>query len=474
MKIFLHYWLENNENPKKYLVDLFLVVIIFISISDFCFESILGSLPYSLSLIDEGIIIIFILEYLARFYICSNFRKDYKEKGWIYAIKQKIKWMLQWSSIIDFLAIIPTINYFKMFRMLRYLRLIRLIRLLKAFKIIRDIHKLIIILKGMREENRVFYLFFSATITLILITSLGLYITESTASKDFNSYTDSLLYALKTIELLDDTPTTFIGKILSSFLLISNIAIFGFFISIISNKIKILMDTITTGKIQKLNLTNHTVICGYTKSSQNVIKDLLRERRNHNQVVLITTKTIEDISGVIYVHADYTEYKSLEKVNITKAKNAIVFGESKESDTIRDIDLRTVMTIFHIEKMAPHVHTIAEINDSQNAEIIQDKINGDEIIYKELIDAKIISNCIKTPNISNLFYDLFDLKKESGIQTTTLAALAFTKAVEVKKVKQRFIELDKTFLGIIDAQNKSHISPRNATMVTDQCQLIYI
>lgn len=473
MKLFLHYWLENNENPKKYLVDLFLTFIIFISIMDLCFENIHGSLSYSLSLVDNGIIVIFILEYLARFYICSDFRKDYRKKGLFFALKQKIKWMLQWSSIIDFLAIIPVINYFKTFRMLRYLRLIRLIRLFKAFKIIRDIHKLIIILKGMREENRVFYVFFSATILLILITSLGLYITESTTDENFNSYTDSVVYSLKTIELLDDTPTTVIGKILSSFLLISNMAIFGFFISIISNKIKILMDTITSGKIQKLNLTNHTVICGYTKSSENVIKDLLKEKKNHNQVVLITTKAIEDISGLIYVRDDYTEYKSLEKVNITRAKNAIVFSESKVSDTVRDVDLRTVMTIFHIEKVAPHVHTIAEINDRQNAEIIQDKINGDEIIFKELIDAKIINNSIKNPYISTMFYALFE-NEGTCIESTTIAELNLTKPIDIKTIRQLFIELDKTFLGIIDAQNKSCISPSNTMYVEDTCRLIYI
>ncbi len=473
MKTFLHYWLINDENPKRYLVDLFITFLICISILSVCLESILGTLPHMMQLIDEVTLFLFIVEYCARFYICSNFRVDYKERGILHACKQKLSWMLQWSSIFDFLAIIPALNYFKTFRMLRYLRLIRLIRLIKAFKIIRDMHKLIIILKGMKEENRVFYIFFSITMLLIFITAFGLYLVENTASNDFSSYSDSLLYALKTIELLDDTPATFIGKILSSFLLLSNIAIFGFFISIISNKIQLLMDTITSGKIQRLNLTNHTIICGYTKSARTVINELLADKKNHNQIVLLTTQAVEDIAGLIYVNADYTEYKSLEKVNISKAKNAIVFAETKATDTLRDVDLRTVMTVFHIEKTAPHVHTIAEINDSQNAEIIQDKINGDEIIYKELIDAKIIHTCIKNPNISNLFYELFGTT-HPRIQTTSLTEIAIDNPCTIKQIKQRFIELDKTFLGFIDAYNKPHLSPNNATAVSSDCQLVYI
>ncbi|WP_062053973.1 ion transporter [Aquimarina longa] len=474
MKLFLQYWLSDDENPKKYLVDLCITGIIFISILLLCIESVTGELPYNLVIVDHCIIIIFIIEYLARFYVCSDFRKDCREKGFFFAIGQKIKWMLRWSSIIDFLAILPVAHYFKTFRMLKYLRLIRMIRLFKAFRIIRDIHKLTIILRGMREENRVFYIFFATTVGILLATSFGLYLSENPhGDQTFSSYTDSLLYSLKTIELIDDTPTTSTGKILSGFLLVSNMAIFGFFVSITINKIKLVMDTLTSGKIQKLNLTDHTIICGYTKSSQSVIKDLLKDRKNHNNVVLITTKPVEDISGIIYVNADYTEYQSLEKVNITEAKNAIIFSESGDHDTIRDIDLRTVMTVFHIEKNAPHVHTIAEINDEHNAEIIQDKINGDEIIYKELIDAKIIGNCIKNPNISALFYALFE-NNGKCVQNTTLVDLKITIPVDVKKVKLLFIEQDKTFLGIIDSQNRAYLSPPNAMVIDEECQLIYI
>ncbi len=84
--------------------------------------------------------------------------------------------MCRWSSIIDFLAIIPEIQYFKTIRTFKYLRIIRVIRVFRVFSIIRDIHKLLIILRGMREENRVFYIFFGATTSLLLLTALGLYL----------------------------------------------------------------------------------------------------------------------------------------------------------------------------------------------------------------------------------------------------------------------------------------------------------
>jgi len=474
MKSFLKYWLTDTKNPKKYLFDIGLTILIMISILLVLLEHTQNSLSQNLRYLDNTILIFFTLEYLARLYICSDFRKDCNTKGYGYAIQQKVVWMWQISSIIDLLAIIPVLNYFRTFRVLRYLRLLRVIKLFKVWTIIQDIHKLVIILKGMREENRIFYIFFGATATLLLLISFVLYLVENnTENTTFNSFKDTVWYVFAILELADDTPSTVTGKLLSILLLFSNMAIFGVFISIISNKIKHIMDAVTSGKIKLPKIKNHTILCGYTKSSQAVIKDLLKDKRNHNKVVLITTQEIEDISGLIYINADYTESQTLEKVSIHQAKNAIVFSEANQNDTPRDIDLRTVMTVFHIEKMAPNVHTIAEINDQKNAEIIRDKINGDEIIYKELIDAKIISNCIRNPNISNLFYAFFGDQKER-IQSTTLAELKITEAVTVKKMRDYFINKNKTFLEFIDARNTSHLSPDNEIFIDVDSQLIYL
>lgn len=189
--------------------------------------------------------------------------------------------------------------------------------------------------------------------------------------------------------------------------------------------------------------------------------------------MLVSTRPIKDTSGLIYVNADFTDYKTLALIKIKSAKFAIVFAESKVHDTIRDVDLRTVMTIFNIEKEAPHVHTIAEINDRVNAEIIKDKIEGDEILYKELIDAKIITACIGNPNISNLFYELFGNKKER-IKSIRLNDLNLGNQIIVKKLKLFFIERNETFLGLIDEQNQSILSPDNYMKVDDSFRLIYL
>ncbi|MGV7106433.1 ion transporter [Flavobacterium sp. U410] len=478
MKKWLYDILENDQlnDGKKFLFDIFLAVIIILSIVPIFIENSEGELPFIFEKIDEGIMFFFITEFLLRFYVASNFREDLKNKGLKHALIQKLRWFTQWKTVIDFLAIIPSIKFFRVFRTLRFLRLFRIFRIYRSIKTFREIDKIFIILKGMKEESRVWHVFLSFTIFFMFVISFALYISErGTQDSEFQNFKDSIWYSVKVLGFGDDTPKTIFGKFFAALLLLINMAIFGFFVSIILNKIQNTMEVITSGKIGKIKLENHIVICGYTKSSQNVIEDLLQDKNNINRIVLITRKKVQDdIHGVIYVNDDYTELDTLLKVNIAKAKFAIVFAEPKEHDTIKDVDLRTVMTIFNIEKEAPNVHTIAEINDERNAEIIKDKIEGDEILYKELIDSKIISSCINHKHLSNMFYELFGTEKSKRLFETDLETILLEGEANVKNIKFYFIDKNATFLGYIDEQNKSFLSPKNDVILNNSHRLIYI
>lgn len=470
--------LENNElnNGKKFLFDIFLAIVIIISIVFIFFENKKGVLPPFLEPIDEGITRFFIIEFILRFYVATDFRKDVKTKNLGYAILQKIKWFFRLTTIIDFLAIIPSIKFFRVFRTLRFLRLFRILRIYRSIKTFRELDRIFTILKGMKEEGRIFFIFSSFTVFFILIITFAIYMSENGyVNSKFNNFEDSIWYSIKIIGFGDDTPKTVLGKVFAGLLLLINMVVFGFFISIISNKIQKIMNVLTSGKVGKIKLENHIVICGYTESSQNVIEDLLNDKSNINNIVLITQKKIVDnLNGVIYVNEDFTELKSLNNVNIAKAKFAIIFAESKEHDSIRDVDLRTILTVFHIEKINSEIHTIAEINNEENAEIIKDKIQGDEIIYKEKIDSRIISNCVKHKNISSMIYEIFGVSNNERLAETNLNELRLQAPVSAKKVKLKFLEKDFTFLGFIDDECQAFLAPKNDINIESTHRLIYI
>jgi voltage-gated potassium channel len=474
MKNYLKYWFLDEENPKKYVLDVWIALMTILSIGLIFFQDETGYYNTETAYLDRIVLFFFMAEYAIRFYIATDFRRDVGSRGFFYALGRKLGWMAQTASLLDLLAIIPSLSFFRAFRFLRFLRFLRLFRLVKAVKIFRDIDKLHIILQGMKEHNRLFYILFTLTIFIIGILSLGLYSAEhGLKNGGFSSFAEAFWYSLELIELADTTPKSFFGKLLSAILLLFNMVIFGFFISIILNKISMIMDAFTSGKIKYLNIKNHIVICGFSKSSEKVINDLLADKRNCNKVVLVTQKKVGDKDGLIYVNADFTDFNILKSVKIKEAKFAVVFAEFHEHDSVRDVDLRTVMTIFHIEKEAPHIHTIAEINDEVNAEIIKDKIQGDEILFKETIDAKIITSCIRNPNISPLFYQLFDTGKVR-LKSALLSDFKILKPTLVRELKLFFLELDFTLIGVIDHENQSILSPKNDLLLNGDYRLIYL
>ncbi len=478
MKRLLRDLLENKYITKGYKLafDITLALLIILSIVLVILELYWEGLPYQLEGLNNLLTYIFTLEFILRFYIASDFRKDIKTKGYLYAIKQKALWFIKPTSIIDFLAILPNISYFRVFRSFRLLRLFRILRIQRALKSIRELDKFSTIIKGMKQERRILFIFFSISFTAILLIGFLLFVIESPQNNEtFLSFRSSLWYAIKIVGFGEDSPSTISGHILVALLLLVNMGIISFFISIIVTKIQSVMQAIASGQIGKVKLQNHIIICGYTSSSIRVIQELLKDNKNSNKIVLITNKELEDnIEEVIYLRGDFTSLEILKKANVKNCEYAIVFAEEEANDNPRDVDLRTVLTIFHIEKINPDIHTIAEIMNEENAEIIKEKIQGDEILFKEKIDADIITNCIYHKNLSMMIYELLGLENKQRIQETSLHNLGIKSSIPTRELKKLFIDYDYCLLGVIDENSNSTLSPKNEMLIEENMRIIYI
>lgn len=483
----LYNLLENDSNysTPRAIFDIILAIVILTSIILFFIESKNGELSPLLLEVDLVITVFFIIEFLLRGYVCSNFREDWKKNGAAYAIYQKVDWLKRPMTVVDFLAILPGIKAFRVFKSFRILRLFRLLRAKRLYVLLKE-QRIIAAIKGMKESARVFYitLIFTA-LSFIFVSSILFFIENGEGSEEFDTYPSALWYAVKVLGFGNDTPRTLLGHILTAFLLLLNMAIFGTFISLIITKIQGLMNAITSGKIGKIKHKNHIVICGYTKSSKLVIEGLLKNIENRNKIVLISEKTIEDtLDGVIYINGDYTDDEILAKANISEASYAVIFAEFHPHDTIRDVDLRTVLTVFNIEKINKNIHTIAEIQEEKNAEIIRDKIQGDEILYKEVIDSKIILNCLDTRYISEIFYNLLGGVSHKDKNTTKdvsskiheikLEDCEINLPCTAKDLKFYFIENEASLIGYIDKDNTPHVSPKNDEIIPENSRIIYI
>ncbi len=227
------------------------------------------------------------------------------------------------------------------------------------------------------------------------------------------------------------------------------------------------------GKVGKLTLKGHIVLCGFTKSTEIVIEEMLRRKGSKKKIILVTQKPNPDINGVIYVNGDFSDVKVLKMVNIKESSMCVVFAEHRKGDEPRTVDMRTTLTIFNIENTSSKVHTIAEIIDKDNAAIITERIKGDEIIYKETTDANLISTCIRHPHIGSMIYELVNIEGQV-IKEKKSKDFGLKKKTEYVFFKKHGIEKGVTFLGFIDENNKSFLAPKNSEIVSLEDRLIYL
>tara|TARA_B100002019_G_C21154864_1_gene540168 strand:+ start:69 stop:809 length:741 start_codon:yes stop_codon:yes gene_type:complete len=206
--------IENNTSRSGKRFDYFIQILIILSLISFSIETLpnLSKTLVSFFYYFETItVIIFLIEYLLRFYVASN----------------KLKYIFSFYGIIDLLAILPYI--LGSFIDLRFIRIFRIFRILRAFKLIRynyALQRFSIAFKLIREE---LILFLGVTLILIYITSAGIYFFENESQPDaFKSIFHSAWWAVATLTTVgygDIYPITIGGKVFTFLILIFGLGI---------------------------------------------------------------------------------------------------------------------------------------------------------------------------------------------------------------------------------------------------------
>jgi voltage-gated potassium channel len=480
LKGFFYWWLENPNNKKIIFVDILLNLVIIASIYSLYVEySYNDSIPPQLVTVNNLFLAFFIIEYIIRFYISTDFLADASKEhdGSNYkAITNKIRWMVKFFSLIDLLAILPAIRYLRILRTIRILRFIRLLRFLRVLKIFRHFQKYLLIFRGLTENWRVFTAFIIGTLCLVGIFSFGIYYFEfHEHSKNFDTYSEAFWHSLQVIGLAEDSPRTIGGKFFSSFVTVSNIFFISIIISLMTVKMGEIMDKVKTGNLGKISLRKHIILCGYTRATRLVIDELLKDKKNFGNIVLVTLREDPDINGVLYYNGDFSEVETLKNINLRQAESCVVFSESRNGEDKKTTDLRTVLTVYNI-KSDDHfkkVHTISEINHSENANIIKEKMKGDELIRKEVIDASVISTCVRFPKISPIIYELLDSYGKK-LEEKPLKTFELEPGAKLRDARIASIDLNMTVLGVLRNGDQPELTPDNDFVLKEKDRIIAI
>lgn len=203
------FYLGDIETPIGRVINLLLMGLILLSSSIFVAETypISNSVRQSLDAIDAGILVIFIAEYILRFWCADS----------------KVKFFFSPFSLIDLVAILPfllgvtNIRFILIFRWFRILRLIRFIQLKIFF------------FKINTEDGVIFTRILFTLFTIIFVYSGLIYQVEHRVNaKEFETFLDAVYFSVVTMTTVgfgDVTPLSEIGRLLTVLMILTGIAL---------------------------------------------------------------------------------------------------------------------------------------------------------------------------------------------------------------------------------------------------------
>lgn len=215
---------ECNDTAAGWLFDLFIQLLIVVSLVTFSIETLPNlseSARWWLRAIEIVTVAIFTVEYLLRVIVADN----------------KWKFVFSFFGIVDLLAILPF--YISTGIDLRSVRVFRLLRLFRIFKLVRYSNAIQRFHRALLLAREELILYFFMTLLLLYVAAVGIYYCENDAQPDkFASVFDSLWWAVATLTTVgygDTYPVTAGGKVFTFMVLIVGLGVIAVPAGIVSS-----------------------------------------------------------------------------------------------------------------------------------------------------------------------------------------------------------------------------------------------
>lgn len=233
----LHEIIFEADTPAGRRFDIFLIVIIIMSVGVVMLESIASVrevYSYELHFAEWVFTVLFTLEYILRL-IC---------------LRRPMGYATSFFGIVDLLAVIPT--YLSLlFPGTQYLLVIRLLRILRVFRVLKlaqFLSEASVLTTALRASRHKITVFLFAVLTLVVILGSLMYLIEGDEN-GFNSIPHSIYWAIVTLTTVgygDISPQTPLGRFLASIVMIMGYAILAVPTGIVSVELARAETTIST------------------------------------------------------------------------------------------------------------------------------------------------------------------------------------------------------------------------------------
>jgi voltage-gated potassium channel len=160
---------------------------------------------------------------------------------------------------------------------------------------------------------------------------------------------------------------------------------------------------------------DHIVVCGWNQTARDLIDELRGDEYRAKVVVLAAADKNPAGDGVYFVSGDSTDTEALERAGIREAKAALIFPAVANNEA----DMHSILTIMAIESVAPHVRTVAEVNNPAHVEHFR-RARVDEVLVTSRLASRLLARSALYPGLTELVTDMVSGGDGSELYRITL------------------------------------------------------
>jgi len=389
---FFYNILENDDYKYKKYFDVFMMLLIFSSVSILIYEVKRDAHDYFQVFNNYVISLIFFIEYILRLWISSSISKaiinqnEYSDllgrrfNLW-YVIKRvsrdKLDYVFSIKAIIDLLAIMP------FFHELRLLRIFILFRVFKLFRYAKSFQTFSSVLATKKFE---FFTLSMFAAIVIFVSSVLVYVMEANnPSSPINTLYEAFYWSIVTISTVgygDVVAVSKEGQFVAVVVILSGISVLAFttslFVSAFTEKLEDIKESKVIQDIAKMQRIY--IICGYEEIAKEVSKKLIRA--DFNILVLddsqerIAMAKKDGLMALQYNPGSVDSYKKLHIEMSTQVKAILC---------LRQDDIENVYAALTIRSIDKDIYILSLLmNRSNKNKLLHSGVN--EILYdKEFV-----------------------------------------------------------------------------------------
>jgi voltage-gated potassium channel len=274
----------------------------------------------------------------------------------------------------------------------------------------------------LKREN--FFYILGVTLVVLLGGAISFYFLERGSNKTVEGLGSAVYWAIISMTTTgygDISPSTAGGRVVAVIMVIAGLLLLSLVTATVASVF--VEKKIREGKgLEPVKLEDHIVLCGWNSNAEDVIAGLLRSLPEKKIRLVLVNELPEDKMealkykyrehGFKFLRGDFAHEEVLERVNITKARSAIILADTSGQFSLEKADEHTILGTLAVKSLAPEVKTCAELLNPENRQHLK-RANVDEIVVRGEHLGNLLASATVSPGLPRVFSLLLSPEEEN-------------------------------------------------------------